>query len=61
MAHCCVCEITFNSQIMLTLFLFGQGVPMRLHSLVEYNPLPSAFASQSYGGYNNNRSHTQSE
>ena len=42
-------------------FLSGQGVPMRLHSSVEYNPLVSALASQSYGGYHNNGSHTQSE
>ncbi|XP_020609998.1 uncharacterized protein LOC110048568 [Orbicella faveolata] len=28
-------------------------------SSVEYNQLPSAFASQNYKGYNNNRSHTQ--
>ena len=41
---------------------FGQGVPMQLHSSEKYNPLPSALASQSSGGYNfNNRIHTQSE
>ena len=60
--HNCVYEIIFK-YVKLCLFFFssGQGFPMQLHSSVEYNPLPSALAGQSYGGYNGNRSHTRSE